>query len=106
VPDWTFTLGFDYGFDVPLGARDGRISFGFDWFRTDEYPVGSANDHIISPYSRLNGFVALEIDSRWEARLSVKNIEDKATFNSGSRGLGGFIIQPPREVLGTISYKL
>ena len=106
VPKYTFTLGFDYGFDVPLGSREGRINFGLDWFRTGKYFIGSANDYIISPYSRVNGFVALEVDKHWELRFSVKNIEDKHTYNSGSIGLGGFIIQPPREVMGTISFKM
>jgi iron complex outermembrane receptor protein len=106
VPKYTFTTGFDYGFDVPLGGNDGRLSFGVDWFRTGKYFIAADNQHIISPYSRVNGFVALEINKRWEARLSVKNLENNFTYNSGALSLGGFIIQPPREVMGTISYKM
>jgi iron complex outermembrane receptor protein len=106
VPKYSFTVGFDYGIDVPLGGKDGRINIGMDWYRTGKYFVSVANDFIISPYSRVDGYVALTIDSKWEARLAVKNLQDKHTFNSGSLSLGGFIIQPPREVMGTISYKM
>lgn len=106
IPEYTFTLGFDYGFDVPLGASGGRVSFGADWFRTDDYVLAATNDFIIDGYDRVNGFVALGVGESWEARLSVKNIADDETIVSGGRALGGFIMLPPREYLFSVSYKM
>lgn len=106
IPDYTFTLGFDYGIDVPLGADGGRVSFGADWFRSDDYVLAATNDFIVSGYDRLNGFVALGVGDAWEARLSVKNISDEETVISGSRALGGFIMLAPREYLFSVSYTM
>ena len=106
VPSYTFTLGFDWGIPIGLGNKDAKIHIGGDWYRTGKYFVSVSNDYIINPYSRIDAYVALNLDSKWEARLSVKNLEDKHTYNSGSLGLGGFIIQPPREIMGTITFKM
>ncbi len=103
VPDYTFTLGFDYGMRV---TDNMRLRFGGDWYRTGEYYLAADNAHIISPYSRLNGFVALEVGDRWEVRLAGKNLANKHTINSGALALGAFIVQPPLEVMGTISFKM
>ncbi len=106
VPSYTFTLGVDYGIPITLGNKDAKINIGGDWYRTGKYFVSVSNDFIINPYSRVDAYVALTLESKWEARLSVKNLQDKHTFNSGSLGLGGFIIQPPREVMGTLTYRM
>jgi iron complex outermembrane receptor protein len=106
VPDSSFSIGFDYGVDFSLGQSDARFSFGADWFRSSSYTLASAQDFIVSPYSRINAFVALGLNDQWEVRGSVKNLADKATFISGSRSLGGGIILPPREFMVTLSYKM
>jgi iron complex outermembrane receptor protein len=106
VPDAAFSIGFDYGIDFSLGESDARFSFGADWFRTSSYTLASAQDFIVSPYSRVNAFVALGLNNQWELRGSVKNLEDDATFISGSRSLGGGIILPPREFMLTLSFKM
>lgn len=106
VPDYSFTLGFDYGFDVPLGSAAGRVSFGADWFRSDDYVLAATNDFIIDAYDRVSAFAALGVGDSWEARFSVKNLTDEETVISGSRLLGGFIMLPPREYLFSINYKL
>jgi iron complex outermembrane receptor protein len=106
VPSTAFTLGFDYGVDFNLGGSDARFSFGADWFRSSSYTLASTQDFVVSPYSRINAFVALGLNDQWELRGSVKNLADKATFISGSRSLGGGIILPPREFMVTLSFKM
>lgn len=106
VPDYSFTLGFDYGFDIPLGSEGGRVSFGADWFRSDDYVLAATNDFVIEAYDRVSAFAALGVGDSWEARFSVKNLTDEETVISGSRLLGGFILLPPREYLFSINYKL
>jgi iron complex outermembrane recepter protein len=106
LPDYTVAAGFDYGVDVPLGSRGGRLSVGADVFLSAEYPVGADNDQIISAYTRINGFVALGIGENWEVRVSGQNLADAETRYSGSRGLGGFINLPPREWLLSARYRL
>ncbi|MEO7387330.1 MAG: TonB-dependent receptor, partial [Gammaproteobacteria bacterium] len=111
VPTYAFTLGFDYGVPVPLGATDGRFKFGFDWFKTDDYVTSATNDFVASPYDRLNGYVGLDVGDHWDVRFAVKNIGDNYDITSGSRntgtgGLGGFIPLPPREMLFSVSYRM
>ncbi|MEO8224014.1 MAG: TonB-dependent receptor [Gammaproteobacteria bacterium] len=123
VPTYSFTLGFDYGVDVPLGDLGGRFRIGMDWFKTDEYLTSATNDFVASPYDRLNGFIGLDVGKNWDVRLGVKNIADAYDITSGSRsttfarqpsgdivvspaGLGGFIPLPPREILLTVGYKM
>lgn len=111
LPSYAFTLGFDYGVDVPLGDIGGRLRIGMDWFKTNDYVTSATNDFVASPYDRLNGFIGLDIGDNWDVRFAVKNISDAYDLTSGSRatpgaGLGGFIALPPREMMFTVNYRM
>jgi iron complex outermembrane receptor protein len=105
LPNYTFTLGFDYGFNVALGAKGGRVKFGADWYRTDDYITAATNDFIIKAYDRFNGYVGLDVGDNWDVRVTAKNLADSDQVYVGSRGLGGYLVLPPREVMLSLSYK-
>lgn len=102
VPDYAFTIGGDYR--VPTTFGD--LTFGADWYRTDDYVTSATNDFIVKAYDRLSAFVAAGIGESFEVRLSAKNLTDEETVTSGSRALGGFILLPRREVMLTVNYDL
>ncbi len=105
VPDYTFAVGFDWG--IPLAFAGGsRFGLGADWFRTDEYVTAATNDFLASAYDRISAYTSLEVGANWELRFDVRNLTDEETIASGSRGLGGFIILPPREYLFSVTYRL
>jgi len=106
VPDYTFTVGFDYGVDFALGNRDARFSLGADWYRTDDFVTAATNDFILDGYDRVNAFVALGLDNQWEIRLAMKNLTDEETISTGSRALGGFLALPPREYFLSLKYSM
>jgi iron complex outermembrane receptor protein len=102
LPSYTFTLGFDYGFDVSVG----RVKFGADWYRTDDYITAATNDFIIKAYDRFNGYVGLGMGDNWDLRITAKNlVNDDEQVYVGSRGLGGFLVLPQREVMFSVSYR-
>jgi iron complex outermembrane receptor protein len=103
IPDYTITVGFDYGVDIPVG----RLSFGADWFQTDDYVTAATNDFKVKSYGQGNLFVDLGFGENWSFRAAVKNFTDDDTITTGSRGfLGGFIPVRPREYLFTATYDL
>jgi len=106
VPDYTFTVGFDYGVDFSLGNNDARFSFGADWYSTDDFITASTNDFVLDGYDRVNAFVALGIDTAWELRLAIKNLTDERTISTGSRGLGGFLALRPTEYFVSLKYSM
>lgn len=106
VPKYTWTVGFDYGHDFTMGETNARFKIGGDWYRTGRYAVLVGNNYYIEPYSRLNGFVGVELNDRYEFRVSGSNLADKTQFVSGDRALGGFILLPPREIMATLSFKM
>ena len=106
VPDYTFTVGFDYGVDFSLGNNDARFSFGADVYSTDDFITASTNDFVLDGYERVNAFVALGIDTAWELRLAVKNLTDERTISTGSRGLGGFLALRPTEYMLSVKYSM
>lgn len=112
LPDYSFTIGFDYAHDLAFGGTAAVLKLGGDWYRADDHAVLVNNDFRVSAYSRLNGFVALELDERYEIRLSGSNLSDKTKFISGSRdldiepGRGGYILLPPREIMLSLSYRM
>ncbi|MDG2321694.1 MAG: TonB-dependent receptor [Rhodospirillaceae bacterium] len=106
VPDYTFTVGFDYGVDFSLGNNDARFSFGADWYSTDDFITASTNDFVLDGYDRVNGFVALGIDTAWELRFAIKNLTDERTISTGSRGLGGFLALRPTEYMFSVKYSM
>ena len=106
IPAYTVTTGFDYTADLARGSKDAKFRLGADYSRSGSYIVAATNDFRVDAYSRINAFVALGLDERYEARLTVKNLEDKRSFITGSRALGGFIALPPRTFLATLSYKM
>ena len=105
LPDYTVAFGFDYGFDVPLGANGGRVSFGADMYRTDDYVTAATNDFVVKAYNRINAFVGLSVGDSWDFRLAAKNVADDREVYVGARALGGFIVLPPREVMFTATYR-
>ncbi len=105
LPSYTFTLGFDYGYDVAIGAKGGRVKFGADWYRTDDYITAASNDFIVKAYDRFNGYVGLEVGENWDMRISARNLNDSTQVYVGSRGLGGYLVLPPREVMFSVAYK-
>jgi iron complex outermembrane receptor protein len=105
VPDYTFAVGFDW--TLPLAFAGGsRFNLGADWFRTDEFVTAATNDFLASAYDRISAYTSLEVGANWELRFDVRNLTDEETIASGSRGLGGFIILPPREYLFSVTYRL
>ena len=102
LPTYTFTLGFDYS--VPTGF--GRVNFGADWYRTDDFITSATNDFIIKAYDRFNGYVGVGFGDNWDVRINARNIVDDDQVYVGSRGLGGYLVLPPREVLLSFTYKM
>jgi iron complex outermembrane receptor protein len=106
LPDYTFTVGFDYGVNVPIGADGSRLSIGADWFRQDDYVTAATNDFVVKAYDRINATIGLAVGDHWDFRLNAKNLQDKDQIYVGSRGfLGGWLVLPPREIMFTIGYK-
>ena len=103
TPDFSFTVGFDFGIDNTYG----RTTFGADWFTTDDYITAATNDFKVKGYSTGNAYVNHAFNNNWSARLSVKNFTDEYVITTGSRGfLGGFIPLRPREYMVTFNYKM
>lgn len=101
VPDWSVTVGAEYGVDI----GEGRLSFGADWFQTADYVTAATNDFKVKSYGQGNAFVNYDLGNNWTARASVKNFTDDNTITTGSRGfLGGFVPLRPRTYLFTVSY--
>jgi len=106
LPDYTFTLGFDYGFDLPIGPEGGRLSIGADWFSQDDYVTSATNDFVVTAYDLLNATIGYSVNENWDFRFTVKNLQDKDQVFVGSRGfLGGFLVLPPREFMLMVTYK-
>jgi iron complex outermembrane receptor protein len=102
LPTYTFTLGFDYS--VPTAF--GRFNLGADWYRTDDYITAATNDFIIKAYNRFNGYVGVGFGENWDVRLNARNIANDEQVYVGSRGLGGYLVLPPRELMLTFTYKM
>ena len=103
TPNFSFTVGFDYGVDNAYG----RTTFGADWFTTDDYITAANNDFKVKGYSTGNAFVSHAFNDNWSARVSVKNFTDEYVITTGSRGfLGGFIPLRPREYMFSVNYKM
>ncbi|HSN71504.1 MAG TPA: TonB-dependent receptor [Steroidobacteraceae bacterium] len=105
VPDYAFTLGFDYGVDLAfLGGS--RFKLGADYFKTDDFVTAADNSFLAKGYDRTSAYTGLEIGNHWELRFDVRNLTDEETIASGSRSLGGFILLPPREYMFSVRYRL
>ncbi len=103
LPDYSFTLGFDYSRPVSFGA----VKFGADWFQTGDYITSATNDFLVKGYGQGNAFIGADIGEQWSVKAQVKNFTDEDDFTTGSRGfLGGFIPLRPREYMVSVSYKL
>ena len=70
------TLGFDYGHDICLclfgGNRDARISFGADWYHSDDYISAASNETVVSPFDRVNAFAAIDIEENWRLGFTME----------------------------------
>ena len=105
TPGFTITAGGDYTIRFPVGSGEGALRLGGDYYYTSSYTLTSTNDLTISLYDRINAYVAFDYNKRVEMKLQVKNLENNRSFITGSRALGGFIAQPPRTIMFTVSYK-
>ncbi len=104
TPDYTISIGFDYTLEMP-GDVFGELTFGADYYDVDDYITAATNDFKNSGWDIWNAFVAVGIRENWELKLAGKNLGDDFIITSGSRGLGGFIALPPREILLTLTYR-
>ena len=103
TPNFSFTVGFDYGIDNAYG----RTTLGADWFTTDDYITAATNDFKVKGYSTGNAFLNHAFNDNWSLRFAVKNFTDEYVITTGSRGfLGGFIPLRPREFMFSVSHKL
>jgi iron complex outermembrane receptor protein len=105
LPDYTISFGFDYGYDISLGSGGGRVKFGADMYRTDDYVTSATNDFVVKAYNRINAFVGLDIGESWDVRLAAKNLANDREVFVGARALGGYLVLPPREYMFTVTYK-
>lgn len=104
--DFAFAVGFDYIRDIDLAGRAAAIKLGVNYYHTDEYVLVATQEFLVSPYDRINAYVGLEFNERWEARFAMQNLEDDRSFITGSRGLGGSIALPPRTYKLTLNYSM
>jgi iron complex outermembrane receptor protein len=105
TPDYSFDIGFDYTLDFSGNlVRD--LSFGADFYKTDDYIVAATNDFRNSGWYQWNAFISTSIADNWQLQLTAKNLGDETNVVSGSRNLGGFIYLPPREVMFTVTYRV
>lgn len=107
LPDFAYTIGFDYRLPLNAGNADTELLFGADWFHSDDFLTSATNEFVQDAYHRVSAFVGVAIDKKWDMRLSVKNLTDERSFSTGSRGfLGGYLYQPPLEYMLTIKYTM
>lgn len=105
VPDYSFTVGFNYGIDVPAWGQGTKFRVGMDWFRTDSFWAAVDNNSRINAYSRINGFVGAEFGGHWTARASVSNLQDDRQLYYGFlQPFNSFKMLPPRQYMVTVRY--
>ncbi len=104
TPDYTVSVGFDYSVEIP-GDLFGDFSFGADYYKIDDYITAATNDFNNSGWDIWNAFIATDVGENWQVKLTGKNLADDFIVTSGSRGLGGIIVLPPREILFTVTYR-
>ena len=104
TPDYTVSVGFDYTHDMP-GEMFGDFSFGANYYKIDDYITAATNDFRNSGWDIWNAFVSQDVGKNWQLKLSGNNLADDFIVTSGSRGLGGFVVLPPREVMFSATYR-
>jgi iron complex outermembrane receptor protein len=104
TPDYTFNIGFDYTFEMP-GNFIGAVSFGADYYEMDDYFTAATNDFHNEGWDIWNAFISADIGENFQLMLTGKNLADDDIIMSGSRGLGAFLVQPPREYLLEATYR-
>ncbi len=104
LPDLTYVIGFDYTFDFP-GDLIGDVSFGADYYDIDNYVTAATNDFNNSGWDELGAFISAEVGENTTVKLSGTNLTDEYNITSGSLLLGGFIANPPRQVLLSVLYR-
>jgi len=105
TPDYSFNVGFNYTYDFGM-AYLGALSFGMDYYEIDDYITAATNEFHNDGWDTLNGYISLGIGDNWELKFTGKNITDEDNIPSGSRGLGGFVVNAPAEYLFTVTYQL
>ncbi len=104
VPDYALTLGFDFNYPGSLGSLDAVYSFGMDWYYSDNYTSAATNDAMVSSFDRINAFAAIDLGEHWRLSFTMENVPNKGTIQTGSRGLGGYYMWPPRNYMFKLSY--
>ncbi|WP_240530203.1 TonB-dependent receptor [Novosphingobium sp. PC22D] len=104
LPDYQFTVGFDY--EVPVGP--GTFGIGSDFRMTDAYFSTADNALIGSIPSReiLNGYVNYEVGPL-TFQVTGKNLTQVTAYQTG---FGFSVVNPrfiiePRTILGTVKFK-
>ncbi len=105
TPDYAYSIGGDYTIDLP-GDFFGDLAFGADYYKIDDYVTASTNEFYNTGWDQWNGFIRLQMADNWEVKVTGKNLSDEDNVTSGSRGLGGFVMAPPREYLLQLTYRL
>lgn len=105
TPDYAINVGFDYTVDLPMDGL-GDLSFGLDYYEIDDYITAAAQDFHNSGWDVWNGFVSVDVGDHWELKVTGKNLGDDLQISSGSRGLGGFVFLPPRQVMFMATYRM
>ena len=103
LPDYQFTVGGDYSAEV----GPGKLGFGADFRKSDEYYSTPDNALIgfVQPRSILNGYVSYEYGSV-TLQVTAKNLTNNVKPQTG---FGFSVVNPqfaiePRSVLGTVRY--
>jgi iron complex outermembrane receptor protein len=101
TPDYTISIGADYTFPVLDG-----LTIGADYYKTDDYITAATNDFRNDGWDIWNAFISLDINENTELKVTGKNLADDFIITAGSRGLGGFISLPPREILFSVIFRM
>lgn len=104
LPDYQYTIGFDYS----TIAGSGTLSFGSDFMVRDQFYVDAGNTPIawVPKQELLGAYIGYEID-RWTFKLRGKNLTQTESWQTG---FGFSVVQPriiidPRTWMFTASYK-
>lgn len=103
LPDYEFTVGADYAFDL----AGGKLSFGADYNNRDAFFSTPDNIAIgaVKSMEILNAYVAYKTGP-WDFQIAGKNLAQEIGWQTG---FGFSVINPrvmsePRRILGTVRY--
>lgn len=104
LPDYQYTIGFDYSASIGHGT----LSLGSDFMVRDQFYVDAGNTPIawVPKQELLGAYIGYELD-RWNFKLRGKNLTQTESWQTG---FGFSVVQPriiidPRTWMFTASYK-